>query len=590
MGIRGQILAAVLLQFRQFLPLYLRESQRRISRQLSLGRLNPLRYSGRSPDRLIVAPSDLRIADPYIAQEIHENRFPLAGRVLDAGDESPFAHPGPSRGFDETLHSFRWLRHLRAANSDESCADAKRLTEDWINLWGRRNSGISWEADICAQRVIAWLSHSPVILKNQDRGFYRRFIRSLALQIRYLRRIAPATRDGEKRFVVRIAIAMATLSLPASSSAIRAAARQLDQEFDKQILPDGGHVSRNPQVAMTLLADLLPLRQTYLNLSQTPPKGLVSSVDRMFQALRFFRHVDGTLALFNGTTAHPADRLLSVLRYDEFTGEPPKNAPQLNYQRLSNQNTVIIADTGSIPRGDLSATHHAGCLAFEMSSGQYRFIVNAGAPVIHHDEYRRLARATAAHSTLIVADRSSATVSNSQFLGPILVHGPRKVEAERRDEPTGKQEFVARHDGYAAPFGIIHERSVSLSLDGNLINGRDRIAQAAQQELKIGQETAAAVRFHIHPKIKVSRDRKGDIVLTAPDGEQWTFLSPDVNAMIEEDVFFADLAGPRRSQQIALHFAISERWEVGWSLVRTIPTTRKETVRPARGDPPAGQD
>ena len=557
---------------------------------MSLGRLNPLRYSGRSPDRLIVAPSDLRIADPYIAQEIHENRYPLAGRVLDAGDESPFAHPGPSRGFDETLHSFRWLRHLRAANTDESCADAKKLTEDWINVWGRRFSGVGWEADICAQRVIAWLSHSPVILKNQDRGFYRRFIKSLALQIRYLRRLAPATHDGEKRFVMRIAIAMATLSLPASPSSIRAAARHLDQEFDKQILQDGGHVSRNPQVAMTLLADLLPLRQTYLNLSQTPPKGLVSSVDRMFQALRFFRHVDGTLALFNGTTAQPADRLLSVLRYDEFTGEPPRNAPQLNYQRLSNQNTVVIADTGAIPKGELSTSHHAGCLSFEMSSGQYRFIVNAGAPVIHNAEYRRLARSTAAHSTLVVADRSSATVSNSSFLGPIIINGPRKVDVERRDEQTGKQEFIARHDGYAAPFGIIHERSISLSLDGNLINGHDRIAQAANQKLKVDQDTAAAVRFHIHPKIKSSRDRKGDIVLTAPDGEQWTFLSPEIEAQIEEDVFFADLTGPRRSQQITLHFAISERSEVGWSLVRTIPKARKEAARPARGDPPTRQD
>ncbi|MEM9106417.1 MAG: heparinase II/III family protein, partial [Pseudomonadota bacterium] len=390
-----------------------------------------------------------------------------------------------------------------------------------------------------------------------------------------LRRVAPAIRDGEKRFVVRIALAMASLSLPASPSTIKTAARHLDQEFDRQILTDGGHVSRNPQVAMTLLADLLPLRQTYLNLSQTPPKGLVSSIDRMFQALRFFRHVDGTLALFNGTTAQPADRLLSVLRYDEFTGQPPRHKPQLNYQRLSNQNTVIIADTGAIPKGELSASHHAGCLSFEMSSGQHRFIVNSGAPVIHHAEYRRLARSTAAHSTLVIADRSSATVSTSAFLGPILVNGPRNVETERRDEATGKQEFVARHDGYADPFGIIHERSISLSLDGNLINGRDRVAQASNQQLKINENTEAAIRFHIHPKIKISRDRKGGIVLTAPDAEQWTFLSPDVEAVIEEDVFFADLAGPRRSQQITLHFAISDRWEVGWSLVRTTPKAAK---------------
>ncbi|MEM6462207.1 MAG: heparinase II/III family protein [Pseudomonadota bacterium] len=579
-----------MLQVRQFLPLYFRESRRRLVRQLAIGRVNPLRFAGRSPDRLIVAPTDLRIADPYVAHEIHHGRFPLAGRVLEAGDVSPFLYPGPSLGFDEVLHSFRWLRHLRAAGTPESYEDAQKLTEEWITIWGRRFSGVGWDADVCAQRVIAWLSHSPIILKDQDRGFYRRFIKSLALQVRYLRKIAPATRDSERRFRVRIALAMATLALPCAPSAIKAAARNLDQEIERQILPDGGHISRNPQIAMSVLADLLPLRQTYLNLGHTPPKGLVSSIDRMFQALRFFRHVDGTLALFNGTTAQPADRLLSVLRYDDSTGEPPKYTPQMNYQRLSAQNTVIIADTGPLPAGELSLTHHAGCLSFEMSSGQHRFIVNAGAPAFHHAEYRRLSRATAAHSTLIIDDTSSATTSSSAFLGPILISGPGNVELERRDDPNGNQGFVARHDGYAAQFGLVHERSLALSEDGNMINGRDRLAKSANHELAIDQETEAAVRFHIHPKIVITEDNNGDIVLTAPDGEIWKFLSPDISADIEEDVFFADLAGPRRSQQIALHFTIAKRSEVSWGLVRTVSRAKTADAERKAGDAETDED
>ncbi|WP_136658482.1 heparinase II/III family protein [Nitratireductor sp. XY-223] len=564
-----------MLHFRQFLPLYFRESWRRVSRQVAVGRASPWRFWGSSPDRLVVAPTDLRIADPYIAHEIHQGRYPLAGRVLETDNDSPFLYTGPSLGFDEMLHSFRWLRHLRAANTEESFADARTLTEDWINLWGRRYSGIGWDANVTAQRVIAWLSHSPIILKKQDRGFYRRFIRSLALQIRYLRKIAPAMRDGEKRFRVRIALAMATLALPATPAAIRHAARFLDQEIDKQILPDGGHISRNPQVAMTLLADLLPLRQTYLNLGHTPPKGLVSSIDRMFQALRFFRHVDGTLALFNGCTAQPADRLLSVLRYDESTGEPPRSTPQMNYQRLSNHNTVIIADTGPYPAGELSATAHAGCLSFELSSGHHRFIVNAGSPAFYHAEYRRLARATAAHSTLIIDDTSSATISGSSFLGPIMTNGPQKVDLERRDEADGRQGFIARHDGYAELFGLIHERSIQLSADGNMVTGRDRIAKSASHKLLIDGETPGVIRFHIHPKIAISRDNNNDIVLTAPDSEIWTFFSPDAAAEIEDDIFFADLAGPRRSQQICLHFIIAQQSEVSWSMVRTVPKAKK---------------
>ena len=37
----------------------------------------------------------------------------------------------------------------------------------------------------------------------------------------------------------------------------------LAEELARQILPDGGHVSRNPQMLIDLLLDLLPLRQAY---------------------------------------------------------------------------------------------------------------------------------------------------------------------------------------------------------------------------------------------------------------------------------------------------------------------------------------
>ncbi|RZI57706.1 MAG: hypothetical protein EOP94_03645, partial [Zymomonas sp.] len=42
--------------------------------------------------------------------------------------------------------------------------------------------------------------------------------------------------------------------------------------------------------ALDLLLDLLPLRQTYVNLGHDVPVKLIPSIDRMFPALRFFRH------------------------------------------------------------------------------------------------------------------------------------------------------------------------------------------------------------------------------------------------------------------------------------------------------------
>ncbi len=114
------------------------------------------------------------------------------------------------------------------------------------------------------------------------------------MQIRYLRSMVPEMPDGKDRLRARIALAFAALSLPAPASALRSATRHLAEELDRQILPDGGHISRNPLAVLELLADLLPLRHTYANQAEAPPAALINAVERMLPALRFFRHQDGS--------------------------------------------------------------------------------------------------------------------------------------------------------------------------------------------------------------------------------------------------------------------------------------------------------
>jgi uncharacterized heparinase superfamily protein len=555
---------------RRSLRLYAEEVWRRFYRRVALGRVTAFRFAGMTPDRLIVAPTDLRMADRHIADEIYAGRFPLAGQVFETYGDSPFIVDLPSEEFAERLHSFRWLRHLRAANTELAFSNARALVDEWITIHGRRVDGAGWRPEIMAERVLAWMSHSTVVLKGSDHGFYRRFLKSLAFQVRYLRHIAPTTPNGETRLKVRIALAMATLAMPASPAAIRTAAKNLDLELDWQILADGGHVSRSPEVALDLLCDLLPLRQTYINLGQTLPKKLIPAIDRMFPALRFFRHSNGELALFNGATSVSADRLLCVLRYDESTGRTFKAAPHLGYQRLECGPTVVIADTGSPPPGILSTRAHAGCLAFEMSSGRNRFIVNSGMPVAASREFQSLARSTAAHSTVVVQDTSSSRQSQSRFLGPIMIGGIRTVSLERIDSDTGNQGFVARHDGYLARFGLYHEREIRLSPDGTRIVGRDRILRRGDKDPEPSDKRVAVARFHIHPKITIDQASSGNVLLTAPDGERWTFECVEMKPAVEDSIYLADITGPRRSSQITVTMRLGETPEIQWTMTRLV--------------------
>ncbi|XUY26686.1 heparinase II/III family protein [Agrobacterium sp. rho-8.1] len=532
-------------------------------------RLQFLRVADRVPNGLVAAPTDLRAVDPYVAQELVLGRIALAGRILETGGVSPFVLEMPSPAFEERLHAFRWLRHVRASKSDEACARARILVSDWISMHGHKISGAAWAPETAAQRLIAWLSHSPVVLQNADAGFYRRFLKSLGYHLRYLNLIAKHAPDGETRLKIRIALAIASISLPNRAARIARHGFKLDRELERQIMPDGGHVSRNPRVILDLMLDLLPLRQSYINLGHDVPPGLVPAIDRMFPAIRFFRHQDGDLALFNGATVTLANELASVLRYDETSGRPSRALSDIAYQRLSAADTVIVVDTGIPQSMALSRGAHCGCLSFEMSSSRNRFIVNSGFPPFAVDAFKRASRSTAAHSTVTINDTSSSRLSRSRLLGPVMIPGITDVLVERETDQKGADVLRASHDGYRSAFGYFYERELELNAAGSKIKGRDSVQP--EQDSKGPPVSADAVsRFHVHPSIELVRLDDESVMMRAGDGTSWVFSAPGQTVTIAEDVFMADASGIRPSQQIEIPFLLPDITDIRWIIEKKL--------------------
>ena len=544
-----------------------REVWRKARRRLRTGPVYRWRYSGRTPERVLIAPPDLRLADAQIAIDIYHGRYALGGHLVDTGGASPFQVDSSDRQWLEALHGFRWLRHMREAGTDLAAANARALVADWIATDGRKINGLAWMPHVTARRIIAWLQHSTVVLQGAEFGFYRAFLKSLAVQIRYLRSMAPEMPDGEERLRARIALAFAALSLPVPQSALRNASRALCVELDRQILADGGHVSRNPMAILELLADLLPLRQTFASQAEAPPPQLIGAVERMLPALRFFRHQDGALARFNGMGLTNPDRLTAILRHDDTGGAPLLHASHSGYERLTMGSTTVIADVGAAPPADVSHQAHAGCLSFEMSSGRNQFIVNCGVDEYGDDDFRPLSRATAAHTTAVLNDSSSARFAISAgmngIVGTPLVAGPRHVEC-RREDSSGVQGFMASHDGYLSRFGLYHEREMALSAEGRILEGADRFFRSGGKPAPNNGRDNVAIRFHLHPDTELYRDGQDRLVLTARHADQWLFTCDDVEPQVEESIFFAGLGGPRRSRQIVLAFAASGTPEVTW--------------------------
>ena len=168
-----------------------------------------------------------------------------AGEGIDADGLSVFDAEPPSDEWARELHGFGWLRHLRATDMAISRSNARSLVDEWIRLPAAHDP-VAWEPDVVARRVIAWLAQTPLILEGCDLAFYRRFMKSLTRQVRYLRRTAYDGVPGLPRLRVMIALAAAALSMSDQPRFLKQASRWLDLELVRQVLPDGGHVSRNP--------------------------------------------------------------------------------------------------------------------------------------------------------------------------------------------------------------------------------------------------------------------------------------------------------------------------------------------------------
>jgi uncharacterized heparinase superfamily protein len=545
-------------------------------------------WPGRA-DRLVIAPHDLRTADATRAAEIYAGRFVFAGKIVTCHGRSIFDLEPPSEDWEVALLGFGWLRHLRAADTALTRANARALVDDWItNQIGRHP--ISRRADVLARRVISLLSQAPLVLADSDGKFYRRYLRGLTREIRYLRYAMIDIPHGVPRLQVLIALSYAALCLANQTKHIRTASRRLSEELQRQILPDGGHVSRNPGALVELLIDLLPLRQTFAARNIAPPPALLNAIDRMMPMLRFFRHGDGAMALFNGMGGTPSDLLATLLAYDDTHGTPMASMPHSGFQRLDATAMTVIMDTGAPPPPHWSHEAHAGCLAFELSSGACRIVINCGMPSTGRDNWRAFARSTVAHSTLTYHGVSSCQFVEMSAVkrllhGAPIVSGPSRVENFREVIADGTV-LSTSHNGYASKFGLIHRRILVAANDGTRLDGEDTVTPAQGARLR-GPGSDYVLRFHLHPAVKASplSDGRG-AMLVLPNREVWTFETLDDKVELEDSVFLAGNDGPRRTTQIVIRQDARQAASIRWSFVRSSAGDANNRRNRRETDPP----
>jgi uncharacterized heparinase superfamily protein len=212
-----------------------------------------------------------------------------------------------------------------------------------------------------------------------------------------------------------------------------------------------------------------------------------------------------------------------------------------------------------------------------------RIVVNCGLPATSRDTWRQVARATAAHSTVVFNDTSSCrfleTSSFKKLIGTPIVDGPEQVSVAR-EERADATLLRASHDGYAERYSVVHQRALRLAADGQRLDGEDLFVPVDSDLLPEGVPDEFAVRFHLHPAIKANKltDGRG-VMLMLPDREVWTFNAHEDRVELEESVFLSGPDGPRRTVQMVIYGRARKVPRVHWSFAYVTPAGGKARGR-----------
>ena len=530
-------------------------------------------WGSRPPERLLIAPQDIRPGDPTIAADIYAGYYAFGGKIVTAHGRSPFEIAAPSEEWARILirlqlaPAFALGRHCLGPRQRQISGkgihcpvgphfDSSRLGDraSWLDerFPGSANPPCCWRARITTN-IGASCAFFPAAIGSCGEK------RETSLA-------------GEVQLTAAIAMTAFALCIQGGANLLKRAVATLNGQLNKQILLDGGPIGRNPQTLVDLLFDLLPLRQAFAARGLSPPPDLLNAIDRMTPALRMFRHGDGSLALFNGTGVTAPERIAIVLSYEDARGQPMFNARYSGYQRLEGGDALVLVDAGPPPPPLFSHAGHAGCLSFEFSLGAERIVVNCGSPGPQRADLCAMARTTAAHSTLIVDDASSCLFSRQAgvrgWFDDEILSGPKHVPVTRTDDER-EMTVVASHDGYHKRFGLIHERKLTLQTHGGRLEGLDRLT--AEREIG-AKETRYAIRFHIHPSVALTSIWEGlGVLLQTANGVALTFEAGGLPVVVEESIFFAATDGPRSCEQIVIHGVNPDINEIHWSFSLEAP-------------------
>lgn len=513
---------------------------------------------GSSPERLLGTPPDSWPGNAERGRFLCSGAFAIDGETLSL-DGNNWEPEGASESWLRHMHGFDWLRDLRTLGGDAARLQARAMISGWLRDYPGWHPH-AWQPDILGQRLANWIALYPFYGDSADEEFQDKILCSMARQARHLSRSLQTCCAGLSMLHAIRGLAYAGLALEGREGWLEQALDALEEQSPKQILADGGHASRSPSQLAEALRVFIDIRNG-LKAGQYPvPEQVEHTIDRMAQALRFFRGTDKKLILFNGAQEGDDYLLDCIMLQSNARGRTLRSLPNTGYERMTLGRTVVTVDTGTAPPHEMDSHAHAAPLAFEMSYGKEKMFANCGSHPVDPD-WQAMLRGTAAHNTLSLDYRNVCEIRDDGHFG-------RKTEQVTVSREDGADAVLldASHDGYVPMNGVTHRRRLFLKEQGHELRGEDTLTCS----VGLSKPVEVVLRFHLHPRVQVSLIQDGtEALLRLPGGSGWRFFHSGGVLTLDNSIYLGEGCRPRKTKQLVILGKMdSDQARIKWAVQR----------------------
>jgi len=535
--------------------------------KLARGSLLSRLKRSRQPLKLAAVPRDHVHGDRARGEALLAGRFTAGSETLPLKDLD-FGQVGAGNALARRLQSFSWLRDLAAAaaSRERGARLAEAVVGRWLLAHGTKVDE-AWAPQLWGERILFWAAYAPYILSSSDSGYRSALLNTIARGARHLDANADRAPAGLDRVTAWCGVVAAGLLVQGGVSRVARGEAGLARALASAQFDDGGLISRSPFEQVLLVDRLGLLRACYLAAKSTIPDGIEAAAQASLAALHGIAMGDGALSSWQGCGPGEATAMAALIDGCGMRARPLRNARGWGYQRMSALGTIVVLDAAPPPQQKMAQRGSASTLAFELSDGPQRLVVNCGGtgplPTDLPGELVEGLRTTAAHSTLILEDTNSTNILADGSLGK----GVEDVTIDRSEDNDASR-LEASHDGYVRAYGLVHKRSLMLGNDGKELRGADQLQPKGRKRIREG--LPYAVRFHLAPGVEVTATAGGmGAILRSKGAPAWNFRCRGANLTPEESLWIDGRGRPQRTMQLVIIGEVSALGgEIGWTFRR----------------------